>query len=202
MSPLTITRSKYSDEESSSDEDSADQNRPQPKLLGYAKLTKRENYALTKCPILPLGWSGRTDEQNRAFFIDDHACQGHKRCFWLPPIPEKYPKKPVPAGWVRVKTSFGRLFWRHKSGLLSYEHPHKALNIRYSPEEYHFRIRVKGRYDYQLWYRVDEKRLILDDVEIACQMTRKAWEQGWQQWWNEMAKPERAEDGTYRYSYR
>ncbi|KAL8686387.1 MAG: hypothetical protein Q9218_007142 [Villophora microphyllina] len=175
--------------------------RPHQALLGYAALPKKDNYTLAKCPILPreMGWSCRTDEQNRPFYVDDLACQGHKTCFWRPPIPEKHPKKPLPAGWVRVETLFGRVFWRHKSGLVSHEHPYRTSDIRYSPDGIQFKVKVQGSYSYQPWRSVHTKNLILDDVDIACQMTGEAWERGWR-WWSD-AKPKLAKDGTIQYNY-
>ncbi|KAL9577209.1 MAG: hypothetical protein Q9212_006513 [Teloschistes hypoglaucus] len=181
------------DEAYTSDKSGHNEIRPQPKPFCYGH-AKRLDYAKFPEQI-------KTDKQNQAFFVDHLACQGHKKCFWLPPIPEKYPRMPVSAGWVRVETSFGRLFWRHKSGLVSYEHPHKTLNIKYSPEGYHFNVKVKGSYSYQSWRKVDKKNLILDDAEIAFQMTKEAWDEEWLRW-NVKAKPKPAEDGTYRYNYR
>ncbi|KAI9705804.1 MAG: hypothetical protein M1820_005052 [Bogoriella megaspora] len=75
-------------------------------------------------PTLPEGWDCRTDPQNRVFYVDSYARGIENRCFWNPPVrgalisPELWPK-----GWKLCTNIFGRLYWQHKCGIISYGYP-------------------------------------------------------------------------------
>ena len=122
---------------------------------------------------IPEGWDWRFDGP-RIFYVDKHARGNEKRCFRYPPEEEDDSFCEIP-GWEKVSNLFGRIFWRHqKSNLRSYQFPGICPQIKYTAggELY---VEQDG---VQHWCKDDLRHLILDDADVACQITHAVWRHG------------------------
>ena len=150
-----------------------------PLDLTYEALPPSEMYPVKSTPVLPEGWDWWVDGQNRLFYID--LCPGQrgcKRCFWEPPIAEKWPHRPPPTGWSRIETLSGRIFWLHaKSGLKSHEYPLDNQRIIFQNGE-PTSVHVKGFRSPQIVSLLTKERLVLQDEHVACQISLEVWNNG------------------------
>ena len=133
--------------------------------ITYEALPISELYPVKSDPWLPEGWDWWLDPQNRIIYIDLCPAQGHKRCFWKPPIREIFPEARPPPGWLRIETLFGRVAWLHvQSGRRSYRYPTYNVSALF--------------HNSMLDAPRNEEQLELEDKNIACQVSQTVWNNG------------------------
>ncbi|KAL4880795.1 hypothetical protein BJY04DRAFT_190824 [Aspergillus karnatakaensis] len=150
----------------------------QIRALEWKKMPDRKLYPLAEAPALPEGWDWRIDGQNRLFYVDTYARGYEKRCFWQPPRQEDMVHRPLPIGWERVCTLFGRIYWVHRmSQIISYEHPGVSRQMCHDDNGCLLLLDAK-RNILQPWNKIDLQSFVLDDEDVACQIVSSVWHTG------------------------